>query len=218
MTESIDRTGEPTTDPTADPTARVQRAGSARRAMPAMDSLFPPAEAAAAIGRTTPGSPPRDLAAFTAAGYDKGRSRLWQAAWFATMNLVFSKWWLPARFRPAILRAFGAQVGARVLIRHRVRVLWPWKLTIGDDCWIGEGAWLLNLEPIVIEDDVCLSQESMLCTGSHRAADPAFGFDNAPIRIGRGAWVAARATVLRGVTVEPGEVVGAHAIRSRGRR
>jgi len=160
----------------------------------------------------------RDLSAFTGVGYDKGRSRLWQAAWFATMNLVFSKWWLPARFRPVILRAFGATVGERVLIRHRVRVLWPWKLTIGDDCWIGEGVWLLNLEPIVLEDDVCLSQESLLCTGSHRRADPAFEFDNAAIRVRQGAWVAARATVLRGSTIAAGEVVGAHSVRTRTQR
>jgi putative colanic acid biosynthesis acetyltransferase WcaF len=152
-------------------------------------------------------TPRRRLSSFTGAGYDKGRSVLWQIAWFATMNLVFMKWWLPARFRPAILRAFGAQIGQRVLIRHRVRVQWPWKLSIGDDCWIGEGAWLLNLEPITIEHDVCVSQEALLCTGSHRHRDPAFEFDNAPIHVGAGAWVAARATVLRGSTILPGAVV-----------
>lgn len=157
----------------------------------------------------------RDLRSFTGAGYDKQRSILWQAAWFAVMNLVFMKWWLPARFRPAILRAFGARVGERVLIRHRVRVLWPWKLSIGDDCWIGEGAWLLNLEPITIEDDVCLSQEAFLCTGSHLHRDAAFEFDNAPIHVGAGAWVAARATVLRGSTIPAGEVVPGGAVHRR---
>jgi putative colanic acid biosynthesis acetyltransferase WcaF len=159
----------------------------------------------------------RDLANFTGAGYDKGRSKLWQAAWFTVMNLVFTKWWLPPRFRPPILRAFGARVGQRVLIRHRVRVLWPWKLTIGDDCWIGEGAWLLNLEQITIEDDVCLSQEAFLCTGSHRQRDAAFEFDNAPIHVGAGAWVAARATVLRGTTIAAGDVVPTGLVHRRRR-
>lgn len=159
----------------------------------------------------------RRLADFTGAGYDKGRPALVQALWFAVMNLVFSAWWLPARLRPPILRAFGATVGEGVLIRHRVRVLWPWKLTIGDHCWIGEGAWLLNLEPITLEHDVCLSQEAFLCTGSHQHRDPAFEFDNAPIHVGAGAWVAARATVLRGSSVAPGEVVAAGAVRRAGR-
>jgi putative colanic acid biosynthesis acetyltransferase WcaF len=50
------------------------------------------------------------------------------------MNLVFMKWWFPARPRLGLLRAFGATVGERVLIRHKGRVLWPWELTICDDC------------------------------------------------------------------------------------
>lgn len=132
-----------------------------------------------------------------------------QALWFCCLNLVFMKWWCPARLRVLMLRMFGADVGKGVLVRHRVRVLWPWKLAIGDHCWIGEGAWLLNLESIELEHDVCISQEALLCTGSHDAKSPTFEYDNAPIRICAGAWVAARATVLRGVTVGPNAVVPA---------
>lgn len=157
----------------------------------------------------------RRLVDFRGDGYDKGRSVLWQAAWVATMNLVFVKWWCPARVRTALLRLFGARVGARVLIRHRVRVLWPWKLEIGDDTWIGEGAWLLNLEHVHIGSDVCISQEAFVCTGSHDHRDPTFAFDNAPIAIGDGAWIAARAIVLRGASVSEGEVVPAGSVRSR---
>jgi putative colanic acid biosynthesis acetyltransferase WcaF len=149
----------------------------------------------------------RRLRDFTGAGYDKGRNVLWQAAWFATMNLLFMKWWLPPRLRPVILRAFGASIGKRVLIRHRVRVQWPWKLTIGDDCWIGEGAWLLNLEPITIEHDVCISQEALLCTGSHRNTDPLFGFDNGPILVREGAWLAARTVTHRNSEIPAGQAV-----------
>ncbi len=162
---------------------------------------------------------PRELRTFRPDGYDKERGRLWQLAWFVTMNLVFSAWWFPARWRPALLRAFGARIGRRVLIRHRVRVLWPWKLRVGDDCWIGEDAWLLNLERITLESDVCLSQGAMLCTGSHDRRDRAFSYDNAPIHIETGAWVAARATVLRGARVPAGAVIGAgetfRAVRAR---
>jgi putative colanic acid biosynthesis acetyltransferase WcaF len=154
----------------------------------------------------------RNLRTFTGVGYDKGRSKAWQILWFAVMNVAFMKWWMPMRYRPAILRAFGAQVGERVRIRQNVRVLWPWKLSIGDDSWIGEGVWLLNLEQITIEHDACLSQEAFLCTGSHDHRDSAFEFDNGPIHIGAGAWIAARATVLRGSMVKEGVVVGAGSI------
>jgi putative colanic acid biosynthesis acetyltransferase WcaF len=171
----------------------------------------PAAAGCAAGGRTVVA---RRLADFTRAGYDKGRGKLWQAAWFAVMNLVFMAWWCPVRLRPVILRAFGATIGRQVFIRHRVRVLWPWKLTIGDNCWIGEGVWLLNLEPITIDHDVCISQEALLCTGSHAHRDPAFEYDNGPIHVGAGAWIATRATVLRRAVVVAGEVVPAGSVRS----
>ena len=157
----------------------------------------------------------RSLAGFTGAGYDKGRGPHWQAAWLLVSGLVLTRWWCPARVRTAVLRAFGAQIGQNVLIRHRVRIHWPWKLVVGDDSWIGEEAWLLNLEPIEIGRDVCVSQGVLLCTGSHDRRSPTFEFDNGPISIGDGAWIAARATVLRGVTVGRDAVVGAGALVTR---
>ena len=100
----------------------------------------------------------RRLAAFTGRGYDKGRSPVWQIAWLAASGAVVTRWWCPVGVRVAILRAFGATIGENVLIRHRVRIHWPWKLTVGDDSWIGEDTWILNLEPVTIGSDVCVSQ------------------------------------------------------------
>ncbi|WP_066909988.1 DapH/DapD/GlmU-related protein [Millisia brevis] len=152
------------------------------------------------------------MAGFTGAGYDKGRPVHIQALWLAVSGLVLTRWWCPGRVRVAILRAFGATIADNVLIRHRVRIHWPWKLTVGADTWIGEDTWILNLEPVTIGSDVCISQAVLLCTGSHDRRSPTFEFDNAPIVIEDGAWVAARATVLRGVTVGTDAVVGATAL------
>jgi putative colanic acid biosynthesis acetyltransferase WcaF len=132
-----------------------------------------------------------------------------QAAWFTVQNLFFYKWWLPAALRPLILRIFGADIGHGVFIRHRVRVLWPWKLTVGDNSWIGEDAWILNLEPVRIGHDVCVSQGVFLCTGSHDIASPTFEYDNAPITIRDEAWLGAQAMILRGVTIGRGAVIAA---------
>lgn len=154
----------------------------------------------------------KDLAGFRGHGYDKGRSRLTQAAWLAAQGLVLQHWWCPPRTRAAVLRLFGASIGRNTLIRHRVRIHWPWKLTIGDNTWVGEGAWILNLEPVTIGDNTCISQEVFLCTGSHLFDHPTFEFDNGPITIGSRVWLAARATLLRGVTVGDGALVGACAL------
>ena len=158
------------------------------------------------------------LAHFSGGGYDKGRGPIAQTAWMLVSGLVFTRWWCPASLRVTILRAFGATVGEGVLIRHRVRIHWPWKLTLGDASWVGEQAWLLNLEPIVIGSNTCVSQDVLLCTGSHDRHSPTFEFDNAPITIGDRVWIGARATVLRGVSIGVGLRGGGLRSRREGRR
>jgi putative colanic acid biosynthesis acetyltransferase WcaF len=135
--------------------------------------------------------------------------------WFATSHMFFQKWWMPARCRPSLLRLFGAQIGQGVFIRHNVRVLWPWKLSLGDWSWLGEDSWILNLEPVSIGENVCVSQGVFICTGSHDTRSATFEYDNAPIVIEDGVWIAARATLLRGALVSAGTVVSAGTIVRR---
>ncbi len=153
-----------------------------------------------------------DLAGFTGAGYSRGGSVLKQIAWLTISGVFLNHWWCPPSVRASVLRAFGADIGPGVLIRHRVRIHWPWKLSVGAHSWVGEGTWILNLEPVTIGANTCISQDVFLCTGSHDHRSPTFEFDNAPIRIGDGAWVATRATILRGVTVGDNATVGATAL------
>ena len=151
----------------------------------------------------------RRLDGFTGAGYDKGRPIGWQIGWKLVWGIAGSRWWCPVSLRVGILRAFGARIGEGVNFRHDVKVHWPWKLAVGDHSWIGEGAWILNLKQVTIGSDVCVSQGVLLCTGSHDHRSPTFEFDNAPITVEDGAWLAVRATVLRGCTIGADAVVGA---------
>ena len=153
-----------------------------------------------------------NLRGFTGVGYEKGRSPARQFSWMLVSGLIVTRWWCPVSLRIRILRSYGAIIGDGVLIRHRVRIHWPWKLRVGDGSWIGEETWILNLEPVTIGADVCISQGVLLCTGSHLRRSPTFEFDNAPIVIEDGAWVAARATVLRGCTIGADSIVGATAL------
>jgi len=92
----------------------------------------------------------RSLAARRGRPYDKGRGFAAQALWVAVSTLIFTQVWCPNRLRCAILRWFGAAIGEGVLIKHRVTVQWPWKLSIGDNSWVGTGAELYNIDIIVI--------------------------------------------------------------------
>jgi Acetyltransferase (isoleucine patch superfamily) len=154
----------------------------------------------------------RSLAGFQGSGYDKGRGVAVQAAWMLASGIFVTRWWCPVSVRAWVLRIFGARIGRGTVIRHGVRIHWPWKLVIGDNTWVGEGAMLLNLETIELGSDVCISQQAMLCTGSHSKSSPTFEYDNAPILVGDGSWIAARAVILRGVTVGSDSVIGATAL------
>ena len=149
---------------------------------------------------------------FTGQNYSKGRPWPVQVLWMVVSRCVTMRWWCPNRLRLLILRRFGARIGTGTLIRHDVKIHWPWKLEIGHHTWIGESTWILNLEPVVIGSNTCVSQDVLLCTGSHDRFSPTFEFDNAPIVIGDSVWIATRATILRGVHIADGATVGATAV------
>lgn len=154
------------------------------------------------------------LGGFTGQGYSRGRGLLVQLLWLACRG-VLTRWWCPNRVRLGVLRLFGAQIGSGVIIRHDVKIHWPWKLEVGRDSWIGESVWILNLEPVVIGANTCISQNVLLCSGSHDRRSATFEFDNGPIAIGDSVWVATRATVLRGVRIGDGATVAATALITR---
>ncbi len=136
-----------------------------------------------------------------------GRPFLTQAAWFfAGLPILRSSVLSSSRARVLLLRLFGAEIGEGAVIKPGVRVKFPWKLKIGNHSWLGEDCWIDNLAPVTLGNHVCLSQGVYLCTGSHDWSDPAFVLQSKPIRIGDGAWIAARAVLA------PGTVVGQHAV------
>ena len=152
------------------------------------------------------------LKGFQGLNYDKGASKRKQILWMLTSTSILTRWWLPNKLRLHILKMFGAKIDTGVLIRHNVKIHWPWKLTIGADSWIGESVWILNLEPVIIGHDTCVSQDVLICTGSHSRRSATFEFDNAAIEIGDHVWIAARSTILRGVKINSHSTVGATAL------
>jgi glycosyltransferase involved in cell wall biosynthesis/acetyltransferase-like isoleucine patch superfamily enzyme len=153
------------------------------------------------------------LADYSAAGYRPGRSALICLLWYFLSLLVLESGWFPVyRLKRWLLRLFGASIGRGVVIKPHVRIKYPWQLSIGDHSWIGEEAWIDNLAPVRIENDVCISQGVYLCTGSHDHERVTFDLIVKPIVIEAEAWVATRAVVLQGVTVGRGAVVAAGSV------
>jgi putative colanic acid biosynthesis acetyltransferase WcaF len=145
--------------------------------------------------------------------YHPGRSRLWQIAWFVVGSPVVRCSILPSSsVRVLVLRAFGAQLGSRVVVKPGVRIKYPWHLIVGDDVWLGESCWLDNLTTVRIGNDVCISQGAYLCTGNHNWSDPAFNLQIEPIELGDGSWVGAKSFLSPGVVVAEGGVAAAGSV------
>lgn len=142
-----------------------------------------------------------NLADFDRTQLEKGAGKLKIYLWFIINAFVFRSSYIPFfKLKTALLRLFGAEVGKNVLIMPSVNIRYPWKLKIGDNCWIGEASWIMNLADVTISNNVCISQGAMLLTGNHDYADPAFPQTNKPIILEEGVWIGARSVVCPGVT------------------
>ena len=142
------------------------------------------------------------LASFDGSDYNKGAGILKIILWYFVNALIVRASWNPfMEIKVASLRAFGAKIGKGLVIKNNVIIKSPWYLTIGDDCWLGEGCWIDNLDRVTIGSNVCISQGAMLLTGNHDYTNPAMPYRNAPISIEDGAWIGAQTTVCPGVTV-----------------
>ena len=106
--------------------------------------------------------------------------------------------------RATILRLFGAKIGKNTKIRPSTKILYPWKLEIGEDSWVGDEVDLYNLENIHIGRNTCISQYCKLITGSHNFKSNDFEYRCESIYIGNNAWLTIDCMVLPGVKVEDG--------------
>jgi putative colanic acid biosynthesis acetyltransferase WcaF len=150
-----------------------------------------------------------NLAEFDNSGFNRGAGGIKELLWIVTRTVGFS-WLVPFRayaFRRALLRIFGGEIGRGVIFKPEAKVTFPWKLSVGANSWIGEEAWVLNLDRITIGHDTCISQRALLCTGSHDWSDERFPLITKPITIGNGVWICANVFVGPGVHVGDDAVV-----------
>ena len=123
-----------------------------------------------------------DLASFRLPAGFRGRPawvvltrRTVQASLFRLPPQVIHGW------RQFLLRLLGAKIGRDVLIRPTARVTYPWKRSVGDYAWIGEGAVLYTLGEIRIGAHSVMSQKAYLCGATHDHTKHSFDMRAEPI-------------------------------------
>ncbi len=147
-----------------------------------------------------PHFPTPSLADYQPGQYDPGASVFKRVCWYTVNSILFHSWLFPcSRIKILLLRVFGAKVGLGVVIKPIVNIKHPWRLTVGDHVWIGEGVWIDNLVKVEIGANVCLSQGALLLTGSHDYSDVAFRLILGEICLEAGVWIAANVVVCPGV-------------------
>jgi maltose O-acetyltransferase len=122
----------------------------------------------------------------------------------------------------ALLRQYGATIGARAMIHHGVTIVNAESgfanLTMGDGCHVGHDVLLDLTNPIVIEDRVTVTMRSMLLThlnAGESQAEAVREIRHAPIRLMQDVYIGAGAIVLPGVSIGRGAVVAAGAVVTR---
>jgi putative colanic acid biosynthesis acetyltransferase WcaF len=156
-----------------------------------------------------------DLSKFDNSWY-KPANKLKIILWYFTNMFLFKTMLpLPSSIKVKVLRAFGATIGTAVVLKPNVNIKYPWFLSIGDNCWIGEGVWIDNLAQVTIGNNVCLSQESYLLTGSHDYKKEAFDLILGEIVLEDGVWIGAKSVVCPSVVCKSHSILAVGSVATK---
>jgi putative colanic acid biosynthesis acetyltransferase WcaF len=144
---------------------------------------------------------------FNNSWYNSGAGNIKKLAWYLTNALFFNSSFPFIGIKHFILRFYGAKVGKGLIIKNHVNIKYPWYLNIGDHCWIGEKVWIDNLAPVLIADNVCISQGAMLLTGNHNYKKETFDLMVGEIKIEKGVWIGAKSIICPGLTLKSHSVI-----------
>lgn len=121
------------------------------------------------------------------------------------------------RVREFGLRCVLGHAGDGLHVWGRVRIDYPSRVYLGNNCALNEGVLILARDDICIGNGVILSANVMVISASldYAHSPPPYGRASAPVLIGDYVWVGAGAKILPGVRIGAGAVIGAGAIVTR---
>lgn len=115
--------------------------------------------------------------------------------------------------RVFILRISGANIGSSTFIARGVRVDFPWRLSLGNNCFISREVYFdCRGGEITVNDSSDISEGAVLYTLSHYVDCESFSPKKGNITIGSRVWICTRAILLPDSSVEDGVVLGAGSV------
>jgi len=146
------------------------------------------------------------------------------APWARVMATMFG--WCPpfaaSRAVTLALSASGVRIGSASVFWAMPELTGPGdvysRLKIGTYCGFNARCHFELYDQITIGDHVAVGQDVMFLTRTYDTSNPAQRgrhTGSAPIEVGNGAWLGARCTVLPGVKIGAGSVIGASVVVSK---
>jgi putative colanic acid biosynthesis acetyltransferase WcaF len=115
-------------------------------------------------------------------------------------------------WRNYIYKLFGAKIGKGVRISSSAKLYYPWNVTIGDYCWIGDNCNLYSIDKIEIGNNVALAHNVFISTAAHDITSRTFETIRKPVHVCDEVWIATNAFISMGVTINKGAVIGSCAV------
>lgn len=157
-----------------------------------------------------------DLSKFNNDWYSPGASKIKRCIWFFINAIFFINPLNPfSGLKRSLLRAFGSKIGKGVVLKPNVNIKYPWKLTLGNYVWLGEGVWIDNLASVVIGDHSTISQGALLLTGSHNYKKKEFDLITKGITLENGVWIGAKSIVCPGVVCHTHSVLSVGSVATK---
>jgi maltose O-acetyltransferase len=132
--------------------------------------------------------------------------------WRILVCNIAASWLVPRTLRWAIYRACGLRINTRAI---SAGCFFSGQTIIGRGTFVNAGCMFDGFAPIEIGERCSMGMRVTLITSTHELGDAshrAGALFGKPIRIGNGTWVGACATILPGVTIGEGCVIGAGAV------
>jgi len=108
--------------------------------------------------------------------------------------------------------------GKNLRISHGVQIKNPDNVTIGDNCYLGDGVHLYAWhEKITLGDNVLIAAGTKIITRKHDFSNDLLsiaeqGYTNAPVIIEDDVWIGFNVVILPGVVIGEGSIIGAGAV------
>ena len=135
--------------------------------------------------------------------------------WFVIFRKTTGKKGMLLRY--ILLKSLAISCGDNVSIHENVYIFEPENLVVGDNVSIHPMCYLEGTGGIAIGDDVSIAHNVSLLSTTHKMSDTELpikdqGIEEARVEIRNNVWIGCKATILMGVNVGEGSVVGANSV------